>query len=224
MTIARWGWTNIIACAILCLWSVSLLPAGWVQVAGGVIAVVVFLFTVAFFRNPAPRIPEGDHLLVSPATGVVADIEEVDEEHFINGRALRIGIFLSVFDVHVNRSPMTARIVYAHYKPGAFFDARHPDATHQNEANTLGLLAVTADGAEVKLVVRQISGLIARRIICVFGPGDELQRGELYGMIKFGSRTELYLPVTAACELQVSVGQKVRCGETVLAALQESDV
>jgi phosphatidylserine decarboxylase len=130
---------------------------------------------------------------------------------------------LSVFDVHVNRSPLAGHIVYAHYKPGKFLDARHPDATHHNEANTLGIQADAAVGADIKIVVRQISGLIARRIISAFGVGDHLQRGELYGMIKFGSRTELFVPVTVAHELKVSIGQKVRCGETVLIQLQQQD-
>ncbi|NRA38527.1 MAG: phosphatidylserine decarboxylase family protein [Planctomycetes bacterium] len=216
MTIARWGFLSIFMSTLVCAWFVYLLPTGLLQIIGSCVAAFVWLFSIAFFRNPKPRIPQDRLLMVSPATGTVADIEEVDEPDFIGGKALRIGIFLSVFDVHVNRSPLTGTIEYAHYKPGKFLDARHPDATHHNEANTLGMVADPAVYGDLKILVRQISGLIARRIISVAGVGDRLERGELYGMIKFGSRTELWLPLDYYHQLKVSVGQKVKCGETVL--------
>jgi phosphatidylserine decarboxylase len=146
---------------------------------------------------------------------VVQDITEIDEDAFIKGRAVRIGIFLSVFDVHVNRAPCPGVIDYADYRPGAFLDARHPDVSSENEANTLG---ITADEVKpgLRLLVRQLTGLIARRIICTHGVGDRVARGEMYGMIRFGSRTELWLPKAVAHELKVAVGDRVRCGETVL--------
>lgn len=220
MTIARWGFLSIFMSTCICAWFVYLLPSGVVQIIGAAIASFVWLFTIAFFRNPKPTIPEDPLLMVSPATGTVADIEEVDEPHFIGGKALRIGIFLSVFDVHVNRAPLAGRIAYAHYKPGKFLDARHPDATHHNEANTLGMVADPQVYGELKILIRQISGLIARRIISIAGEGDDLERGELYGMIKFGSRTEVWLPIEYAHELKISIGDKMKCGETVLMSLQ----
>ncbi len=219
MTIARWGWTNIVAAFLLCSWVVFLLPEGLASHIGCAVSTVICLFVVAFFRNPQPQVPDDPSAFASPATGTIADIEEVDDDHFIKGKAVRIGIFLSVFDVHVNRSPVNGTIAYTHYKPGKFLDARHPDATHHNEANTLGIQVDDMNGQSFQIVVRQISGLIARRIICANGLGDQLSIGELYGMIKFGSRTELFIPVTVAHEISVSVGDKVKCGETVLARL-----
>ena len=220
MTFARWGWPNILATLLLSVWIVLLMPCGLSQIIAGLIALVINGYVLWFFRNPIPQIPEDPDVLVSPATGTIADIEEVDEEHFIKGRAVRIGIFLSVFDVHVNRMPFDVEIAYAHYKPGKFLDARHPDATHHNEANTLGLTTRGDQHAGIPLVLRQISGLIARRIICSFSVGETLTRGELYGMIKFGSRTELFLPADQAHELCIAIGDRVCCGETPLIKLK----
>ena len=220
MTIARWGWPNILATILLCAWIVVLMPCGISQIIASVFSLLVIGYVFWFFRNPIPVIPEAVNVMVSPATGTIADIEEVEEEHFIKGKAIRIGIFLSVFDVHVNRMPFDAQIDYVHYKPGKFLDARHPDATHHNEANTLGLTTTGSEFPGIKLLLRQISGLIARRIICAYGAGESLERGGLYGMIKFGSRTELFIPVDQAHELCVAIGDRVSCGETPLIKLK----
>jgi phosphatidylserine decarboxylase len=219
MTFARWGIPTLLTVSAVLGWGVWLLPPGGPRTVGLVVAALLWLFTLAFFRNPARR-PLGDgRSLVAPADGVVADIGEVEEGEFIGGRALRIGIFLSVFDVHVNRSPVAGTIRYARYKPGQFLDARHPDVSHENEANTLGIEVDPAVAPGLKLLVRQLSGLIARRIICTHGVGDALTRGELFGMIKFGSRTELWLPADCPHRVLVARGQRVRCGETVLVEL-----
>ncbi len=221
MTFARWGIPTLLTVSVVLGWGVWLLPMGAPRATGMAVAALLWLFTLAFFRNPARRPLGNERCLVAPADGVVADIGEVDEGEFIGGRALRIGIFLSVFDVHVNRSPVAGTIAYARYKPGRFLDARHPDVSHENEANTLGLVADPAVAPGLRLLVRQLSGLIARRIICTHGVGDALLRGELFGMIKFGSRTELWLPVTCPHRVLVVLGQRVRCGETVLVELLE---
>ncbi len=222
MTFARWGIPTLLTVTLVVGWGWWLLPPGAPRAVGLVVAAFLWLFTLAFFRNPARR-PLGDErALIAPADGVVADIGEVDGGDFLGGRALRIGIFLSVFDVHVNRSPVTGTIAYAHYKPGRFLDARHPDVSHENEANTLGIEVDPAVAPGLKLLVRQLSGLIARRIICTHGVGDTLVRGELFGMIKFGSRTELWLPVSCPHRVLVVPGQRVRCGETVLVELLTS--
>jgi phosphatidylserine decarboxylase len=191
-----------------------------VQWIGIAVAAFCWLFTLAFFRNPARTPQGGEQCLIAPADGVVADITEVDEPEFLHGRAVRIGIFLSVFDVHVNRSPLSGTIAYARYTPGKFLDARHPDVSHENEANTLGVVADDRVASGLKVLVRQLSGLIARRIISTHGVGDHLSRGELYGMIKFGSRTELWVPLTYPHKVTVQVGQRVKCGETVIVELQ----
>ncbi len=220
-TIARWGIPTILLATVILGWGVWLLPAGPARWVGGAVAAALWLFTLAFFRNPARTPQGGERCLIAPADGIVVDIETVDEPEFIQGPALRIGIFLSVFDVHVNRAPIAGRIAWAQYKPGKFLDVRHPDAKHENEANTLGLIADDAVAPGLRLLVRQLSGLIARRIVCTHGVGDVLQRGELYGMIRFGSRTELWLPAGCVHTVKVALGQRVRCGETILVELGE---
>lgn len=217
MTLARWGIAPILIVTTLLAWGLILLPAGPVRWAGLVVAVLVWLFIVAFFRNPRRTPQGGPRSLIASADGVVQDITEVDAPDFIQGRAIRIGIFLSVFDVHVNRAPCPGTIAYADYHAGDFLDARHPDVSTENEANTIGIIADDSVRHGLKLLVRQLTGLIARRIICTHGVGDRVERGELYGMIRFGSRTELWIPKETPHELKVKVGDRVRCGETVLA-------
>lgn len=221
MTVARWGLPSLAWSALVLAWAVWLVPAGaprWIALA---VAVLLWLFVLNFFRNPR-RTPQGDaRSLVSAADGVVTDVEELDEPTFIGGRAIRIGVFLNVFDVHVNRSCVDGRVAWAEYRPGRFLDARHPSASHANEQNTLGIEVDEAVAPGVRLLLRQVSGLIARRIVCTHGVGDRLHRGEIFGMIKFGSRAELWVP--AGCgEIVAAVGQRVRCGETVLVRLHGS--
>jgi phosphatidylserine decarboxylase len=220
MTFARWGIPTLFWATLVLGWGVWLLPDGIARWIGLAVAAFFWLFTLAFFRNPARKPQGNEQCLIAPADGVVADITEVEETEFIRGRAVRIGIFLSVFDVHVNRSSLAGTIAYAHYTPGKFLDARHPDVSHENEANTIGLVADDSVASGLKIMLRQLSGLIARRIICTHGVGDHLARGELYGMIKFGSRTELWVPLSYPHTVNVVVGQRVKCGETILVTLQ----
>ena len=177
------------------------------------------LFVLWFFRDPARAIPQEDGLLVSPADGVVTHIDEEDEPAFIGGRAKRLSIFLSVFDAHLNRAPCAGTVSHMAYHPGKFADARD-DASHAgNERQDLGL--DTGDPRCPKVLVRQIAGFIARRIVCPRTLGERLERGQTYGMIKFGSRTTLCLPADAAAAWVVGVGDRVKAGETVLARLGE---
>jgi phosphatidylserine decarboxylase len=174
----------------------------------------LLLFVLNFFRDPERQAAGGELDLVSPADGLVADIVQVDDPAL--GRpCTRIGIFLNVFDVHVNRVPCAAEVVRVERREGLFLDARHPRATSDNQAATLVLRR--PDGR--MLAVRQITGLIARRIICPSQPGQRYLRGERYGMIRFGSRTELIVPVEDAARLLVKVGDRARGGETLLLAL-----
>jgi phosphatidylserine decarboxylase len=217
VTFARWGIPTLFWVTLVLGWAVCLVPAGpfrWVMIA---VAVFCWCFTLAFFRNPKRKPAGGPQSMIAPADGVVADIMELDEPSYVGERCVRIGIFLSVFDVHVNRSPCPATIRHAVYRPGAFIDARHPDVGHVNEANILGLEADASVRPGLKLLLTQLSGLIARRIISTHGVGDHLDRGELYGMIKFGSRTELWIPLSVAATVTVTVGDRVKCGETVIA-------
>lgn len=219
MTFARWGLPTVFWSVLVLTWAVWLMPAGIPRYAMLAVAVFLVLFIINFFRNPKPAPQGGPRSLIAPGQGVVADITEVDEPRYVGGRCIRIGIFLSVFDVHVNRSPCPATVRYAHYRPGKFLDVRHPDTTHVNEANILGLEADAEVKPGLKLLLIQLSGLIARRIICTHGVGDHLGRAELYGMIKFGSRTELYIPIDAKPVITVKVGEKVICGRTVVAEI-----
>lgn len=182
-----------------------------------IIPLIVLGLILYFFRNPWRHIPTDADAIVSPADGVIAEITEVDHYDFIDGPAVRIGIFLSIFNVHINRAPRAARVVSMHYKPGEFLNAMNPESAIRNEFMWIGF--EDADRPGLKYAVRQISGLIARRIVCALKPGQAVQRGEDFGMIKLGSRTELVLPRDAV-SVEVSVGQTVQAGSTILARLK----
>ncbi len=176
------------------------------------LCLVAFLGHAAFHRNPRRKITTDPSILAAPADGKVMDIVEVDEPKFIKGKACRIGIFLSIFDVHTQASPCDTTLKMVDYQPGKFLDARDPNSSPQNESQTLGL--ETTDG--VRLVVKQISGKIARRIILWRFIDEEVAKGDLLGMIRYGSRVELYLPVDFA-EPLVKVGDRVYSGKTPIA-------
>jgi phosphatidylserine decarboxylase len=172
-----------------------------------------------FFRDPERRIPTDADALISPADGTVTHVEEVDEPDFPGGRALRISIFLSVFNVHVNRAPRAARVTDVRYFPGAFLDARASDCAVRNEQLWMDL----EDGATRQpMRVKQISGAIARRIVCWLKAGDELKPGERVGMIKFGSRTDVLLPPGAVQDVCVKVDDSVKGGRTILLRMKHA--
>ncbi|MDR2702167.1 MAG: phosphatidylserine decarboxylase [Spirochaetaceae bacterium] len=187
--------------------------AFWIVPAEAVLF-LIFFWMLSFFRNPPRKIVPDESILYSPADGKVTDISEVYDEEL--GPLLRISIFLSIFNVHLNRVPCSARVERITYKKGLFRDARDPDSSRVNESNTL-LLTRLAEPKD-SLLVRQISGAIARRIVCKVKEKDEIKQGALYGMIKFGSRTELYLPARndGKCELTVKAGDTVHAGITPL--------
>ena len=191
------------------------LLAGWL---GGTIAAVggagLTIFVAWFFRNPPRAVPQGPGLIVAPGDGKVIAIEEEFEPRFIKDRSIRVTIFLNVFDVHINRIPCEGVVENVQYQPGLFLVASRPDATLRNEQNALMIRGTT--GAKVLCV--QVAGLIARRIICWVSPGDRAVCGERYGLIRFGSRMDTFLPVGTA--IKVAVGDRVKGGETILGALQ----
>jgi phosphatidylserine decarboxylase len=201
----------IIAAMIVCL---LVLPAGVLFVIEVILAVVL-MWVLSFFRDPQRIPPAGKNILLAPADGTIRDIEIVDENDFIGGKAMRIGIFLSVFNVHINRSPCDVKVEKITYKKGSYKDARHPQAGKVNESNDLWLTK-TCEPRD-KLIVRQISGTIARRIVCGAEEKQNLSGGEKFGMIKFGSRTELYLPDRENAKILVKAGDKVKAGLTILA-------
>jgi phosphatidylserine decarboxylase len=170
-----------------------------------------------FFRDPPRTVPEGRDLVVSPADGTVADIVELQEESYLKETCVRVGIFLSILNVHVNRSPIAGVVRETRYRRGAFHHANSRRASIENEANDIWL---RNDDLGLDLVFRQISGQAARRIVCTCRPQDRLEKGQRMGMIKFGSRTEVYIPASRLSRLQVQVGDRVKGGESVLAVLK----
>ncbi len=220
--IREWGFAMMMAIIVLVI-CYFICRAGYHVTAAvlGALALLFFLGIAAFFRNPSRKIPAAPNALVSPADGVVKDIGIVEDFNFppFHGRAKRVGIFLSVFNVHVNRAPAELKVESKFYREGRYLDARDAGCIKENEAMTIAGLA-KADGKEFPMAVRQISGAIARRIVCPVQPGRQLTKGEIYGMIKFGSRTELYLPVDDNIEIKVKIGDKVYGGETVIAEVK----
>src|SRR5437763_11332011 len=176
---------------------------------------LLFLCTVAFFRDPERMVPADPNLIAAAADGAVIDIVEVDESEVLKTKTRRVGIFLSIFDVHMNRAPIDGRIVYRQHHEGLCLDARDPRCPEKNEAMTWAF-----ENLRGTIVVRQLTGAIARRIVAWSNVGDELKKGERYGMIRFGSRTELYLPLEA--EVLVKTGDHVSGGSTVIARLPDA--
>ena len=184
---------------------------GWMVAAVG--AAFLTLFVSWFFRNPSRVVPQGSRLVVASGDGKVVAIEEEFEPRFIKDRSIRISIFLNVFDVHINRVPCEGVIEDVQYQPGLFLVASKPDATLRNEQNAL--MIRTVQGPKVLCV--QVAGLIARRIVCWISPGDRAVRGERFGLIRFGSRMDTFLPIGTA--VRVAVGDRVKGGETILGEL-----
>ena len=202
----------LIGSVVLAIVAVSLGYLFW-PLALLVVPVLVWLF--AFFRDPERDVPIDQDIMVSPADGTVSDISELPHDDLIGGPAVRVGIFLSVFNVHINRSPCDAKVLTSEYKKGKFINAmRHQLASDENESNTVVLADLTT-GRRIA-VVKQIVGLIARRIIFSADKGDLLRRGQRIGMIKFGSRTELTVPTWLEPHVQVKVGQVVRGAADVI--------
>lgn len=176
--------------------------------------VLLWLFTIAFFRDPHRAIPGDRQIMVSPADGKVTESAQLTEFPGFTGPVQKLSIFLSVFDVHINRVPCDGRIVSVEYKPGEFLDARHPECGIRNESNTI--VIEPSGGIRGPIMVRQVAGLIARRIICNVKPGDTVKRGDRFGLIKFGSRTDLIVPADSGFQASVKIDEIVRGGSTIV--------
>lgn len=181
----------------------------WLIIPG----LLCIFYIFVFFRDPDRVAPADPRAVVAAADGVVADIVEIAEPEITKTTMQRVGVFLSVFNVHTNRAPLAGTVIYSERRVGKMLDARHPDATTLNECWTWGL-----QNDCTTLVIRQITGAIARRIVAWSKVGDTLAKGERFGMIRFGSRTEVYLPLDAT--LTVKIGDRVKGGETVIAQLK----
>lgn len=204
--------------------SFPIVPDGWIYLIGlgcitiliyfwkayvAIIPLILFIFVGFFFRNPKRDIPLQPDLVVSPADGVVMSVEKVIENRYIQAEAIRIRIFLNIFNVHVNRTPVAGTVGFQEYRPGKFLAAYKNEAAQLNEQNLIGF----QDG-DFRVLVSQIAGLIARRVVSWVKPGDTLQRGERFGLIKFGSCTEVYLPSNV--QVEVKKGDRVKGGETII--------
>jgi phosphatidylserine decarboxylase len=210
---ARWGLAELQIMGWPLLAATLALAFFWWPLA--IVPAIPLALVLYFFRDPRRTIPEGPGLLVAPADGTVAEVAEVDHDPFLGGPAVRIGIFLSIFNVHINRAPCAARVIRLDYQRGEFLNALKPESALRNENMWIGLEEV--EYPHRPLVVRQISGAIARRIVCDLKPGETLERGQKFGMIKLGSRTELIVPREERLRIEVQVGQTVHGGETILA-------
>ena len=214
MKFAREGYPFVLIALVLCAaaWVVALRVGGPWTASLAVTFSALALFVLWFFRDPAPALPEDASLVVAPGQGKVIDIREVDEPSFLRGAARRITIFLSVFDVHVQRAPVSGTVEHRSYKPGEYAVAWLEKASEDNEQASLGI--TTPHG---RVLVRQIAGLIARRIVTDPVEGDVVERGQRIGLIRFGSRVDLFLPLE--WEVTCAVGDRARVGATALARL-----
>jgi phosphatidylserine decarboxylase len=210
---ARWGLAELLLMGgpLLAL----TVAAGWFYWYLALPLAAVTCLIIYFFRDPPRRPPQGPGLVASPADGTIAEITRLGRDEFIGGPAVRIGIFLSIFNVHLNRAPVASRAIALRYSPGEFLNALKPASAMRNENMWIGLEEESPPHR--RMAVRQISGAIARRIVCDLRPGETLERGQKFGMIKFGSRTELILADVPGLSIETQIGQRVKAGCTVLA-------
>lgn len=195
-------------------WAIK--SSGWMAALAWIMALTLAVFTgliAWFFRNPRRIAPSDPQLAISPADGTISEVETLDYDEYIGGPALKIGIFLSIFNVHINRAPVAARVIGLKYQPGKYLNALRPESARENEQVAVMLQST---GGNRHFIVRQITGAIARRIVCGVKPGDQLAAGQAFGMIKLGSRTELVVPNEPGIELKVKLGDKVKAGTTIL--------
>lgn len=211
---ARWGLAEL----QLMGWPlVALVVAAlvWLPWYAAIVPAVPLALVVYFFRDPPRRVPTEPGLVVAPADGKVVEVTPLEDHPFVGGPAVRIGIFLSIFNVHINRAPLRCRVLRLHYSPGRFMNALDPESALQNENMWIGCEA--DEVPHRRFVVRQIAGALARRIVCDVRPGELLERGHKFGMIKLGSRTELILATDDDLQIDIEPGQRVQAGSTVLA-------
>jgi phosphatidylserine decarboxylase len=224
--LARYGLAEVVFFSFLFLFGAVLCGcvALWINLAfliPLVLLLSIWVFVLSFFRDPKRQCPKDVDALVSPADGVVTHLEETECPDFPHGRAFRVSIFLSVFNVHVNRLPRTGRITGLRYFPGLFLDARNQDCHARNEQLWIDM-EDSVTGCPIR--VKQIAGAIARRIVCWLREGEAVTAGDRFGMIKFGSRTDVLLPPSAVADVLVKVGQPVKGGSQILLRLKPKTV
>ena len=214
MNFAREGLLYILIAALLAAgaYAVALNRRSWPLWLAAFVLTVLTLWVAYFFRDPERTGERGEQLVVAPADGRIVMITEVDEPAFLHGRARRISIFMNVFNVHVNRYPVSGIVRYVHYNPGKFLNAAVEKSSLENEQRSVGL-----ESGRHRVLVRQIAGLIARRIVTYSAEGERVDQGQRMGIIKFGSRVDVFLPVGST--VTVEVGMTTIAGTTVLGTL-----
>ncbi|HEY7893493.1 MAG TPA: phosphatidylserine decarboxylase family protein [Gemmatimonadaceae bacterium] len=214
MSFAREGMVFIVAgaAAVVVVFALALAFRSWPIWVAGVVVLIVAIWIAYFFRDPERMGPRGDRLVIAPADGRVVMITPVEEPDFVQGRAIRISIFMNIFNVHVNRYPVNGTVTYEHYNPGKFLNAAAEKASLENEQMSVGIA-----GSSHKVLVRQIAGLIARRIVTYAKSGAVAAQGERMGIIRFGSRVDVFVPPDAT--IRTRVGERPVAGVTVLAEL-----
>ena len=215
MNFAREGWTFIVVAALIAVvaYAAALNRRSWPLWLLAVVLTVLALWVAYFFRDPQRTGARGDHVVISPADGKVVMISRVDEPTFMHGPAMRVSIFMNVFNVHVNRYPVSGVVEYVERKSGRFLNAASEKSSLENEQSSIGILS----GSD-RILVRQIAGLIARRIVTDAKQGAHVQQGTRMGLIRFGSRVDVFVPLTA--EITVKVGDASFAGVTEIAELQ----
>jgi phosphatidylserine decarboxylase len=215
MNFAREGLAYIVASALIAaaVILVAVTKRSWPIWLLGFVVLVIAIWVASFFRDPERPGERGERLVISPADGKVVLVAEVDEPAFVKGRARRVSIFMNIFNVHVNRYPVTGAVEYVQVSPGKFLNAVAPEASLENEQTSVGIVS-----GQNRILVRQIAGLIARRIHTYSKVGDQARQGDRMGMIRFGSRVDVFLPLDAT--LRVKPGDAAYAGVTVLADLK----
>jgi phosphatidylserine decarboxylase len=190
------------------LFTVFSVWVGWKVITA--LGISLSMFIAFFFRNPKRKIPDLQNIILSPADGKIIDVGECEEERFLKERTLKVSIFMSLFNVHINRTPVSGKVIQRSYHPGKFLIANREKSSLLNEQNAF--ILETED--RLKILLIQIAGFIARRIVCYAKAGDTLKKGEIFGLIRFGSRVDLYLPMEV--KPIVRVGQHVKGGESII--------
>ncbi len=193
----------------LILFAAFSLTQNILSLVGTLIFLTLFTFLLFFFRDPERKTPEGENLILAPADGKIILIKPFDDLEFVGGGGTWVSVFMSLFDVHVNRAPISGMVKYVRYNPGKFFRAFKDKAALENEQTELGL-----ENEQGRVILRQIAGIIARRIVCRLKQEDSVEAGDRFGMIRFGSRLDLFLPGNV--EVQVKLNHKVKAGESII--------
>ncbi|MEB2309814.1 MAG: phosphatidylserine decarboxylase family protein [Candidatus Brocadiaceae bacterium] len=219
ISLTKYGFKELIIFGIPCVVGIGVSVAFFPWILPVPLFILAFLLN--FFRDPDRDTPQGDDLILAPADGTVSHIVPIFEDNYLKCNTTKISIFMSVMNVHVNRAPVYGRVEFIKHTKGKFLDARDDECFSSNESTLMGLLLM---GSHTKIAVKQIAGRIARRIVCACRIGDVFEQGQRFGMIKFGSRVEVFVPDSVPFDVLVKVGDKVTAGKTILGKIRKSEI